>query len=122
VRDQAWPGPVSVPHGFSLSHAEWACGGGGGWLGSGTFVVCIVVSIIAFSHKFSVTRRPFIRDVVMYIGAVSYLLGMLVRRERERERGRAHIHSTCVHTQACALTGRAWNRWMAWCGLAKRSG
>jgi len=47
--------------------------------GAGTFVVCIVVSIIAWSHRFSVTRRPFIRDVVMYIGAVSYLLGMLVR-------------------------------------------
>ena len=47
--------------------------------GSGTFVVCIVVAIIGFSHTFKVTRRPFIRDIVMYIGAVSYLLGMLVR-------------------------------------------
>ena len=46
--------------------------------------MCIVVAIIGFSQTFYVTRRPFIRDVVMYIGAVSYLLGMLVCSAHER--------------------------------------
>ena len=47
--------------------------------GAGTFVTTVVVGIIAISTGFTLTRRPFLRDILLYLGAVIYIFCMIVR-------------------------------------------
>ena len=38
----------------------------------------VVVGIIAISTGFTLTRRPFLRDILLYLGAVIYIFCMIV--------------------------------------------
>jgi len=42
-------------------------------------VTTVVVGIIAITTGFKLTRRPFLRDILSYLGAVIYIFCMIVR-------------------------------------------
>jgi Ca2+/Na+ antiporter len=44
------------------------------------FVTTVVVATVAILTGFKMTRRPFLRDVFLYMAAVAYMLAIVVRR------------------------------------------
>ena len=50
--------------------------------GAGIFVTTVVVGVISFiSNDLTLTNRPFIRDVLFYLGAVSWAFITLYREK-----------------------------------------
>ncbi|RDD40731.1 Sodium/potassium/calcium exchanger 6, mitochondrial [Trichoplax sp. H2] len=49
----------------------------GALCGAGMFVTSIIVGTIGFRHNFTVTRRPFYRDLLFYVAGVSLLFYIL---------------------------------------------
>ncbi|KNC53423.1 sodium/potassium/calcium exchanger 6 /K(+)/Ca(2+) [Thecamonas trahens ATCC 50062] len=45
--------------------------------GAGLFVTTVVMAAVAFAGTFSVTRRPFLRDIVTYLVAAAWFFAML---------------------------------------------
>jgi len=46
--------------------------------GAGTFVTTVVVGIISLIGPFKVTRRPFLRDILLYLSMTIYMLFMVL--------------------------------------------
>jgi Ca2+/Na+ antiporter len=45
--------------------------------GASSVITSVVVGLIGILYQFQVTRRPFLRDIAFYIGAVSMIIGCL---------------------------------------------
>lgn len=57
------------------SFAETAMGG---IMGGGLFVTSVVVGLICFNYELKVKPAPFLRDVLFYVAAVTWLLVMII--------------------------------------------
>ncbi|XP_072047899.1 mitochondrial sodium/calcium exchanger protein-like [Amphiura filiformis] len=53
----------------------------GALFGAGVFVTTVVAGSIAVTHPFKLAERPFLRDVVFYIGAAFWTFTILYRRQ-----------------------------------------
>lgn len=68
--------------------------------GAGMFVTTIVVGVVSFTSQSELTNRPFTRDVLFYLGAVTWTFITLYRETIDMKQSIGKWYSTPHHFPA----------------------